>query len=59
MSRQGAEMGSETCLLRASSVKGSAGEDGAPPAGAFCCVSNQLEYCNPRRVHSLMGNHKC
>lgn len=26
-----AEMGSETCLLRASSVKGPAGEDGAPP----------------------------
>lgn len=31
VSPQGAEMGSETCLLRASSVKGSAGEHGAPP----------------------------
>lgn len=50
---------SETCLLRASSVKGSAGEDGAPPTGALCCVSNQLECCNPRGIHSLMGNHKC
>lgn len=59
VSPERAEMGSETCLLRASSVKGSAGEDGAPPTPALCCVSNQLEYCNPRRIHSLMGNHKC
>lgn len=59
VSPQGAEMGSETCLLRASSVKGSAGEDGRPTCGGLCCVSNQLEYCNPRRIHSLMRNHKC
>lgn len=31
VSREGAEMGSETCLLRASSVKGSAGGEGQPP----------------------------
>lgn len=59
VSPQGAEMGSETCPLRASSVKGSAGEDGRPTCGGLCCVSIQLEYCNPRRIHSLMGNHKC
>lgn len=42
VSVHGAEMGSETCLLRASSVKGPAGVEGRPTKDALRCVGKSI-----------------